>query len=153
MANLNNEIFNAIHARFIAAFKLHLKSNRKWLINHPDGRVDSCDLFSAKNVEKFGVHPISAVVDFRDPTNYFVLVRFSGDVLEFLTKNSISEYFGMKFYGGDLSQDGFGNHFQTTADIEDISVDKDYRFHYLQEDLARELLSLLQVPNSIISKK
>ena len=153
MSNLNNEIFNAVHTRFIAAFKHHLKSNRKWLINTPDGRVGSCDEFSTKNLESFGIGPICAVVDSHDPSNYFVMVRFTGEVLDFLAKHSISEFFGMRFYGGGLSEEGFGNQYRTLADIDDIFLEKDFRFNSLNEFVARELLALLQVPNFINSKK
>lgn len=144
MNNFNNEIFSEIYNHFIDAFKHHIKSKRKWSIHVPDGRVGSCDIFSAQNIKNFSVTPIAAVVDFKNNTGYFVQIKFSGSIAEFLSTHSISEFFGLRFYGGGMSEEGYGNTYKTKADICDISVENDQRFHCLPQDAIQNLLSLLK---------
>ena len=144
MNKLNDEIFSEIKDHFIDAFKHHIKSNRKWLIHIPNGRVGSCDTFSKKNIELFSVTPISAIVDSKHDTDYFVEIKFSGLIAEILSTHSISEFFGMCFFGGGMSEEGDGNKFSTKADICDISVDNDARFYRLSEDAAQNILSFFK---------
>ena len=144
MNKLNDEIFSEIHNHFVDAFKHHIKLKRKWLIHIPNGRVGSCDMFSAKNIKLFSVTPIAAVVDFNHKTDYFVQIKFSDSIAEFLSTHSISEFFGMCFFGGGMSEERYGNKFSTKADICDISVDNDHRFYRLSEDAAQNILSFFK---------
>ena len=98
----------------------------------------------SQSLFKQPIGKIAAVVDFNHKTDYFVQIKFSDSIAEFLSTHSISEFFGMCFFGGGMSEERYGNKFSTKADICDISVDNDARFYRLSEDAAQNILSFFK---------
>lgn len=143
MTNLQHQIFSSIQNRFINAMRLHLKSKRKWHIHSPHGSVDSCDLFSTKNVDALLISPVRAQVNPSDSSHYLVEAIFFGQIKSFFDSHLISESFNFLFYGGGLSEECLGHSFSSKADLCDVRIVRDSRFDALSDEALLTLLALL----------